>query len=295
MPTATISPTFVQDFRAWRLQSGHAFALVSAQGAQVLEYGFAGEPSIIWNNPHANFTRGQPIRGGVPICWPWFTTLDSNPQPVRNDWPGANQPFHGLVRQVDWSPEHLHTTARNARLTLRAPVDTHGLTARLHITLEQAALELRLEISNAGPRAITMAAALHSYYAVSDVRDVMLHGFAGADYQDNLLDRAVFRQTCEPRISGLIERMYQGLGKRLVIEDVAWQRRIVMEPRNSHSAVLWNPGEERAASLDQFDPQAWPGMLCIETTRVLDDMLTVESGGQADMGVRISREMLGTD
>ncbi|MFV3314291.1 D-hexose-6-phosphate mutarotase [Pseudomonas sp. NY15374] len=288
--TAAIHAVEINGLPAWRLELGDAFALISAQGAQLLEYGFHGEPAVIWNNAHARFIPGQPIRGGVPVCWPWFTAVETNPQAVRDAWQCAEPPFHGLVRQVDWRLEHTSLEPQALRLTLRSPVDHHSLTTRLHLSLEPQALELHLEISNKGPRSIAMAAALHSYYAVSDVREVSLQGFAGTRYQDNLKDRALCRQIDEPPIAGLTERVYQGLPDRLTVEDPAWQRRIVIQPRDSRSAVLWNPGPERAASLDQFHPEAWRGMLCIETTRVQEDLLEVAAGTQGGFGVRISRE-----
>lgn len=279
-----------QGLPAWRLSCGQSSALVCAQGAQLLEYGWEGEPPIIWNNPHALFIEGQPIRGGVPVCWPWFTALETNPEAVRADWEMAEAPFHGLLRHCRWQLESQHADAEGARLCLRAPAQAHGLDVRLHLHLHGGALELHLEIHNQGPRTIAMCAALHSYYAVSEVGEIALLGFAGSHYQDNLADRARHEQRDEPRIDRPIERVYQGLADRLAIDDPNWQRRIHILTRNSHSAVLWNPGPERAASLDQFAAEAWRGMLCIETCRVLDDLLSVAPGARVGISLHISRE-----
>ncbi|WP_262137609.1 D-hexose-6-phosphate mutarotase [Pseudomonas sp. Marseille-Q5117] len=289
---ATIHPYPLYDLGAWCIEYGEAYALICTQGAQLLEYGFRNEPPVIWNNAHASFIAGTPIRGGVPVCWPWFADLQNNPEAVKGDWQMADAPFHGLVRQALWQVEHMEADEHEARLTFASPVTLHGLTARIHLKLDENSLELDLDISNHGPRAVTMTAALHSYYAVSDVREVTLQGFAGACYYDNLNDRTLCQQVSEPRISGPTEQVYQGLGERIVIEDPAWQRRIFINTRSSRSAVLWNPGPERAATLDQFHPDAWRAMLCIETTRVLEDMFTIGPGASGGLGVRISRQLV---
>lgn len=279
-----------QGLPAWRLSCGRSSALICAQGAQLLEYGWEGEPPVIWNNPHAHFVEGQPIRGGVPVCWPWFTALETNPAAVRADWEMAEAPFHGLLRHCRWQLESHRADAQGARLCLRAPAQPHGLDVRLHLHLHESALELSLDIHNLGPRTIAMCAALHSYYAVSEVREIALHGFAGSHYQDNLAGRARHSQLDEPTIDGAVERVYEGLSDRLAIDDPIWQRRIHVHTRDSRSAVLWNPGPERAASLDQFAADAWRGMLCIETCRVLNDLFSVAPGAHSGLGLCISRE-----
>ncbi|PNG87606.1 D-hexose-6-phosphate mutarotase [Pseudomonas putida] len=287
---ALIHDLSLHGLTAWRLHHGQSSALVCAQGAQVLEYGWRDEPSIIWNNPHASFVKGQPIRGGVPVCWPWFTALESNPLAVRTDWEMTDAPFHGLLRQCRWQLESQQADEHGARLCLRAPAQPHGLEVRLRLHLSDTGLELGLEVYNPGQRVIAMCAALHSYYAVSEVSRISLQGFAQAHYQDNLAARARHQQCGEPCIDGPIERVYQGLDNRVSIDDPLWQRKIHIHTRDSRSAVLWNPGAERAANLDQFAADAWPGMLCIETCRVQDDLFSVAAAGRSGFGMHISRE-----
>lgn len=63
------------------------------QGAHLIDWTPAGERPVIWLSTDAGFAPGKSIRGGIPVCWPWF-----GPHP---DHPDA--PAHGFARTSPWS------------------------------------------------------------------------------------------------------------------------------------------------------------------------------------------------
>ncbi|MCY1540611.1 Aldose 1-epimerase [compost metagenome] len=157
--------------------------------------------------------------------------------------------------------------------------------------MEDALLSVSLAVHNTGDSAIALTQALHTYFATSDVRRVELKGFDGAFYYDCLDAWKSRRQCGEPKIMGATDRIYQCLADQLEISDPAWGRRIIIRTTNTSSAILWNPWVDKATRLDQFCPDSWPYMLCIETARAMDNLLVVKPGGNAEMSVTISREL----
>lgn len=283
----------------WRIRVGQAEALVACQGAHVLRYGFDGEPDIVWGNPEAVFEPGTPIRGGIPVCWPWFGDLLKNPAAVQAMCTTtADAPAHGLARQVAWQAGGVEVDTDRVRLDFhhRTSAETtpgwpHATELTLSLSVGER-LELTLSVRNLEDHPLVLSQALHTYFAVSDVREVGIEGLANADYYDCLDGWTRKRQNGEPTITAETDRVYVGLPARLAIRDPQWQRRLFVETRNSHSAVLWNPWIDKAARLSQFADDAWTGMLCIETARVMDDVLTVAPGASAEMAVSLWREAL---
>ncbi|MDT4834715.1 putative glucose-6-phosphate 1-epimerase [compost metagenome] len=301
MPTSPpIQPTLLNGLMTWRLRHGKTEALVTSQGAQVLGFGVDGEPPIVWSNPDARFVPGEPIRGGIPVCWPWFGALQANPQVVQFGYISeAQAPFHGLVRHAEWVMDELHTDADRTQICFRyqtspslTPDWPHEANLKLQVVVEDAQIKVTLSVYNTGASALAITQALHTYFAISDVRQVELQGFDGFDYYDCLDSWTLHRQHGEPLIEGETDRIYPDLGEQLVISDPGWNRLIVIRASGSSSAVLWNPWVDKSAKLDQFTPESWKDMLCIETARVMDNLLVVRPGASAAMSVAISREVI---
>lgn len=293
---ASVERVEIHGLPAWRLRSTIAEALVTEQGAQVMSYGHPGEPEIVWSNSSAVRDAAYPLRGGIPICWPWFGALEANPIAVIKQYEGEQPaPFHGIARLGTWMYEH--SVVEHGIAKLRLAMSTSPLTtpnwpyhSRLSLTVEvDTALSILLEITNQSEQSLTMTHALHTYVAVSEVSQVQLKGFDGAYYDDALQEWKRFRQEGEPNVLGEIARHYQGLPNQLELIDPGWQRQLLMETQGSQSAVLWNPGSGRARSLDQFSADAWRSMVCIEVGNVRDDAICLEPGASHRLGVRLSK------
>ncbi|WP_434154021.1 D-hexose-6-phosphate mutarotase [Pseudomonas sp. JZ134] len=283
----------------WRIRIGRAEAVIACQGAHILSFGLDGEQPIIWDNPDAEFIHGQPIRGGVPVCWPWFGDIKRNPPAVQHmltEVEGA--PQHGLVRQAGWATGDMDVDVDRVRL------DFHYQTSAAHMPgwPHAADLTLSAEVSdrltmtlttrNIGDQTLTLSQALHTYFAVSDSRQVGIEGFTHADYYDCLDGWERKRQNGEPVIDQEVDRVYQGLPSRLGIRDPEWNRRIFIETKNTSSAVLWNPWIEKSKRLTPFADDAWQRMLCIETARVMDDVMVLAPGETGQISATLWSEPL---
>ncbi|MBF7728962.1 D-hexose-6-phosphate mutarotase [Pseudomonas sp. N040] len=280
----------------WRVTTAGAELLVAEQGAQILSYRRHGEPPLIWLSEQARYLRGQGVRGGVPVCWPWFGDLQRNPPAVRAMVQGA-APFHGLARSLAWQLLEVLEQAGAVRLSFALalpdglPGWPHAASLRLEIELGEQ-LHMRLTTRNLGAAPLAISQALHSYFAVSDIRQVRVHGLDGCRYIETLDDWSEQQQAGAVQFAGETDRIYLDLPARLELHDAGWQRRLVLEASGSRSAVVWNPWLDKSRQLTQFAADAWQGMLCIETANVLDDHVLLLPGGEHVLGLSLSSEAL---
>lgn len=287
------------ELTCWRIRLGTAELLVAQQGAQLLSYRRAEQPPLIWLSEQAAYQRSQSIRGGAPVCWPWFGDLRRNPATLQTQHARPEQAsFHGSVRTLDW--QLLDIDNQGESVQLRFAFDSrqqplpdwhHDASVQLAIRLDEQ-LHLQLTSHNLGSTALALSQALHSYFAVSDIRQVAVHGLENCRYIETLEDWQQRRQTDELRFSGETDRIYLDVPPRLSIEDPGWQRRIHLDSRGSRSAVLWNPWIDKATRLTQFAPDAWQRMLCIETANVWDDCVELLPGAQHSLHLSLSDEAL---
>ena len=224
-------------------------------GAHVAHFQPAGERPVLWMSGESRFESGKPIRGGVPICFPWFGPKAG----------AADAPQHGLVRTRPWA--------------LRAVTPEDG---RLRVSLDVAvgpSLSLTLTVRNPGPLPFTFEEALHSYFAVSDVRQVLLHGLEGVGFVDKTAAGARRPGDAGPiAITAETDRVYLGTEARVTIEDSGWERRIVVSKSGSRTTVVWNPWVAKGKAIPDFADHEWPGMVCVETANALDDAVSLAPG-----------------
>ncbi|MFI8610252.1 D-hexose-6-phosphate mutarotase [Pseudomonas sp. NPDC077649] len=298
MNTAQVERVELDQLTCWRVRTAHAELLVAQQGAQILSYQPDGQPPLIWLSEQAAYERGQSVRGGVPVCWPWFGDLRCNPPAVQAAYQPGLAPSHGLVRGLDW--QLLGIDEDGDAVTLRFVFDSrqhllpgwpHAARLQLDIRLGED-LALNLETHNQGDEPLVISQALHSYFAVSDVRQVGVEGLDGCRYLDTLDDWREHRQDGALQFVGETDRIYLGTPARLSIVDPGWGRRIHLDSSGSRSAVLWNPWIDKAKRLSQFAAEAWQGMLCIETANVMEDVVRLAADERHALRLRLSSEVL---
>lgn len=282
----------------WRIVTEHAELLIARQGAHVLSYQRTGEPPLLWLSDQALFKAGKSVRGGVPVCWPWFGNLQRNPAAVQAEYHGAEAPAHGLVRGRDWTLSGIEEHGNDVSVRLSLPEAQQGLPGWPHkvelTLLIELGERLRLTLTsrNLDDHPLTLSQALHSYFAVSDVREVQVPDVAGLDYLETLQDWAQQHQHGALTFSGETDRIYLQPPKRLGIVDPGHGRRITLDTQGSRSAVIWNPWTERAAELPDMAAEGWQGMLCIETANAWDDIITLAPGASHSLSVIFASEPL---
>lgn len=259
---------------------------VFLHGAQVTSWVPPGHEPVLWLSPTSSFAADAAIRGGVPICFPWF---GGGPQ---NDL----TPTHGFARIRDWTLESATAGPEGVEVVLglpagsggspwHGPAGTGSLAATFRVLLG-ATLTMTLDVRNDGRQPATFEAALHTYLAVSDVREVAVEGLEGASYVDRLGGPERVRQA-EPvvRFAAETDRIYLGTEHDVVVDDPGGGRRIAVRKAGSASTVVWNPWSEKAASMADLD--GWTGFVCIETANVRSDAVTLAPGASHAMSATI--------
>ncbi|QKE65270.1 D-hexose-6-phosphate mutarotase [Aquipseudomonas campi] len=298
-PSPSVERIELDELVCWRVQVGDGTLLVAQQGAQILHYQHGTQAPIIWLSEQARYQRGQSVRGGAPVCWPWFGGLTRNPPAVQAMHSNpASAPAHGNVRGLDW--QLLGIDQHDGAVTLQFAFDSrkhplpdwpHAAELQLNIRLDQQ-LHLELRSSNLGTQPLVLSQALHTYFAVSDIRDVSVQGLDGCRYIETLEDWQERRQQGALDFAGETDRIYLDTPTRLSIIDPGWQRRIHLDAQGSRSAVLWNPWIDKAKRLSQFAEDAWQRMLCIETANIWDDCVTLAPGASHSLCLSLSSEAL---
>jgi glucose-6-phosphate 1-epimerase len=271
------------------IDNDHARAEISGYAGQVLSYRPESEETdLLFVSEHAHFQPGKAIKGGIPVCWPWF-----GPDPV-----GRGRPDHGFVRARQWkllSTEAMVDGVTRVRLGCRDDDTTralwpHPFALEIEVTVGPR-LTVALITRNNADTPMTITQALHTYFRVGDVRRVQVLGLAGHEYIDKAAmagqSAAQAGEPVDVRISqsgpinfdGPVNRIYLGTAGRLVVDDPSLGRQIHLDREGSDSAVIWNPWIEQSRQMGDFGDEEYRCMVCVETTNAADDAVTIPAGG----------------
>lgn len=258
-----------------KVANAHATAAISMQGAQVVSWVPQGEKEVIWVSGDASYAPGKSLRGGIPICWPWFGAHDE-----RADWPA-----HGFARTSMWQLEETEELGNgDSRLyfSMRATDQNRSMwpsdVSLSYIVTVGKKLEMELITHNNGTEAVVIGDALHTYFAVGDIDHTVVLGLDETEYLDKLDDFARKTQSGAVSIESEVDRVYVDTTSECVIDDAANQRKIVIIKNGSHSTVVWNPWEETANKMGDLGEDGYKRMLCVESCNAKDNVVTVEPG-----------------
>lgn len=261
-------------------------AEVALLGAHVMSFAPAGHKDVLWMSRESVFEIGEPIRGGIPVCWPWFGGHPSDP----------DKPSHGFARRLPWEVSATESLGgERTRLTLRLR-DTdktramwaHAFELQLVLTVG-AKLSVELVATNRSSTPFTVTGALHSYFSVSHIADVSVSGLEGTAYIDTV-GGANARKVQEGAITFAAETdgVYLDTCAACVIRDPGWGRRIHVAKEGSRSTVVWNPWVAKAERMPDFGDDEYVGMLCVETANAMADAVTLAPGETHHLRATIS-------
>ena len=271
-----------------RVTNATGTAEIALQGAQVLTWAPAGQAAVVWLSPAARFAAGKSLRGGVPVCWPWFGPHPEDPA----------KPGHGFARNLDWevvAAERRGAGTRVAFHLLQGPAQQALWPYRAELELAVTVgdrLLLELTTRNTGPIPLRITQALHTYFHVGDIASARVDGLDGCEYVDKVDGGARRRQSGMVVITDEVDRIYLGCPGEVVIVDNVLRRRIRIEKRGSQSYVVWNPWGEKGAKFGDMGEAGYRRMLCVETTNAGDDVVTVASGESFTLATQYSVEVL---
>ena len=238
--------------------SDGACAAITLQGAHLLSWIPAGGHEQLFMSKTSVFSEGVAIRGGVPIIFPQFASLGALPK-------------HGFARTALWRLVHNGVNAGGAgqaRLELTENIARllqwpHVFRVELTVTIAADTLHMNLLVENRGDTPLSFTAALHSYFAVHQIGDVQVQGLQGLLYRDTVsgADRVVQEESALT-IASEIDRIYSHVHEPIILQEGRQQLRITQT--GFRDAVVWNPGVEKGAQLDDLEPDGYQRMLCIE-------------------------------
>lgn len=267
------------------LRAGDGVCVVALQGAQVLSWiPQPAEPDVLWLSPMSKLGTGKALRGGIPVCWPWFGPYTDAT---------AGLPAHGFVRTAAWTVESTSATQDRTALTLGVALTEQQqtiaghLSATLRVTLGTE-LELYLTTANAGTTPVTISEALHSYFAVGDIENAYVTGLDGRSYLDQLTGLEAV-QNGPVTFDRETDRIYWDTSGSLAVGDKTVKRAIGIASAGSASTVVWNPWLEKSARLGDMPPGSHRHMLCVETANAGPRSAVVIAPGQTHtLSCRIS-------
>jgi glucose-6-phosphate 1-epimerase len=270
-----------KELLAINIHNRAAEGTVFLQGAQLSQYQPHKEPPVIWLSPECEYKVGSPLRGGIPICWPWFGALDKNPELIQQQVSSNIEQPHGFVRTLEWDVDYikaisLDETELQMSLTLDAS-DLWPFACQLVLKfIVGDRLTLCFEVQNNDRKPFCFTNALHSYFAIGDIGKTKVNGLNNKPFIDTLNDWKVFTQQGDITIDREIDRIYEVKGEDIQIFDGEWQRQISIVSKSSANAIVWNPWVDKSKRLSHFRDSDFKHMLCVESANVGSDNILLE-------------------
>jgi D-hexose-6-phosphate mutarotase len=251
-------------------------------GAHLTHFQKKDEPPVLFMSQLSRFQKGAPIRGGIPVIFPWFGAREG-------------EPAHGFARTQLWEMREVSQTANGAvRLRLRLPDSPEAallpeFTAEFIVTIGKT-LAIELTVANTSPdQNLTFEDCFHSYFHVGDINAVSVTGLKGVDYLDKVEAFARKTERSEHlKISQETDRVYLNTSDPVEIHDSNLGRRIQVEKSGSLSTVVWNPWVEKSQQMPDFGNEEYRQMICVESGNVAENRLTLSAGKTARIKTTIA-------
>ena len=265
-----------------------AKAKISTYAAHLFDYTPAGERPVLWMSGSSWFEVGKPIRGGVPVCWPWFG-------------PGAREelPAHGFARLSQWevraveSFENGSVTRVVLGLTPEQAAKPELVTFAFDLECEfliGRSLTVALTMKNCSESEQVITDALHTYFNVKSVEAIVIRGLDAVEYENRVVGAEAFGcvQDGDIRIDCEVDRIYLDTTGAVEILDPGFDRTIVVEKFGSASTVVWNPWIRKSHAMPDFGDEEYHTMVCIEAVNASKDRRTLPPGGSHVLSQKIT-------
>ncbi len=262
-----------------RLTGSFGEGEVYLHGAQVTSWKPAGHDEVLFISTKSRWEDGQAIRGGIPICFPWF----------RGKADDTHAPAHGFVRTKLWQLESIVGNESEVTVSMFTGSDEHtrrwwpGEFRLVHRVTFSSALHLELVCTNTGTTPLRFEEALHTYNRIANIDDARLHGLDGVSYLDNTEANKEKMEDGKVAIASQTDSAYRNTQNAVDLLDPGKKRRIHLSKEHSLSTVVWNPWSDGAARLQDLGDGQWKQFLCVEAANILDAAVTLTPGQEHRM------------
>lgn len=261
-------------------------AEIYMNGAHVTHFQKKSEPPLLFMSQCSRFAAGQPIRGGIPVIFPWFGVREGLPQ-------------HGFARIKNWEVKEVQQAPTGSvSVRFRLPDCPEASTlppfSADYIVTVSDTLELRLEVTNTSAEdVLTFENCLHTYFEVGDVTAISITGLKGVDYLDKVANFERKTETEDAiRIGSEVDRVYLDTAGPVEIIDPRLGRRIRVEKKWSASTVVWNPWVAKSQQMPDFGNEEYPRMVCVESGNVGPNEIRLPPGETSILAVTLSTQPL---
>ena len=273
------------------VENSHANATIALQGAHVMHWQpkSATQP-VLWLSSNARYTEGRSIRGGIPICWPWFGAhpTDSSYCP------------HGFARVIPWKVLQTSILTNGATRLLLEMSHTDVTKKQLSydyrfvlaITIGQT-LRLEMMTTNLASHPFMIGEAFHTYFNISDVDNIEITGLENLMFSDKVAGYQRNVQHGPIQFDGEFDRVYLNSRRDCVIHDAGYERKIRVTKSCSHTTVIWTPWGEKASQMgDMGAENEWRKMICLESANAMENSVTIYPNETHTMVTEYSLEAL---
>ncbi len=260
------------------VETSWSTAEIYPHGAHVTHFQKASEAPLLFMSAQSDFAEDKPIRGGVPVIFPWFGG--------KEGFPG-----HGYARTALWSLEESSVFA-GGEVMLRFRLPTTDSLDVEYVVRVGRQLSLELAVTNVGTADATFETCLHTYFQIGDVHSVSIKGLTGFSYIDQLKEGDFTETAHEIRIVDELDHVYFDTEADVEIIDPTLRRKIHVSKSGSLSTVVWNPWIEKSIRMQDFGNEEYKEMVCVESGNVAMNRLLLSSGSRAILKVELTSEPL---
>ena len=257
------------------IKNKFAEATICLYGAHIMSYKPLGEKDLLWMSPKSYYEEGKPIRGGIPICFPWFG-------PHKTD---SKMPLHGCVRLFNWNvikTRSLSNGETMISLEIVSSEDTKkywpfDFKAQLDVICGRK-LEVNLTIINTDYRSFDYTCGIHSYFNISEISNIKIEGLMGSTYFTTFSEEYKLQDSQYIEVKQEENRRHIDTEADCIIHDAGFKRKILASKRGSKSTVVWNPWTESIKNMHDLPEDGYKSFICIESVNAFNDIISINPG-----------------
>ena len=262
-----------------QIQTPWSAAEIYLHGASVTHFQLHGEPPLLFLSEQSRFQKDAPIRGGIPIIFPWFGK------------PEGRVTQHGFARIRSWELVEVRKQTDGSivvHLNLPASAELLAAPADYYVTVGKT-LSAELVVTNFSDHELRFENCLHTYFTIGDIKQVSVVGLQGVAYWDSVAGRTRKQEMAEAiRFTGEVDRIYVNTPHPVEIHDTALRRVIHIAKEGSASTVVWNPWIAKAKAMADFGDDEYQRMICVESGNCAENTIHLAAGQESRLKLIVS-------